>query len=511
MKAIIFARCSTIRQEIDSQVEETKEYAHSLGYKNEDIDIIAEVGASAAKLNELYRSTIDRLFKMVETGKYEAVICWHINRLCRDDEWAMKIKKTLVKNKIQLYIKEPTITLLNPDGTLNTGAELAFSLFATMAKQQAEELRKKSSRGLQRNIELKKYTGGKILYGYNVDEQGFTHIDKETGKIIKEIFEEYASNKWSYKTLQKEINARYGLDYTIQWYRQKLGTEHYYNGHGYDPIITKELYDKCLEIRSKKDKQMKQKYNTFANRILRCGCGRGYTTSSSKKEQVYRCSRCHEGEQISTANLDGLLWLIASNLEATYLQTTDTDKELRQKQAVLEQKIKALDKYTSKAEKARQRAKEAYLNGVIDLEEYQDRIKKTEIDAEQARKDKERMEDEVRQLQTIIEAKGGKVQRMVNISGKLNESTLEEMNGIVRKWVKKITINGGVVTIETLTRTYKVKYNPKSKNNRWTTTNGNTITAPKIDHYKNELIKPSKVDQQTLVNTLAWIGGSEII
>lgn len=509
MKAIVFVRCSTEKQELASQIQETTAYAKQLGY--DELTVIGAKGASAVKLNDIYNEKINELFSTIEQDKPAAVVVWHLNRIARNEEMAMKVKNYLIKHQIQLHVKEPTITLLNEDKTVNTGAELAFSLFATMAKQQAEELRKKSSRGLQRNIELKKYTGGKILYGYCYDEQGFTHIDQETGKIVKEIFEEYATDRYSYQTLQKEMNSRYALEFTTQWYRQKIGNETYYNGHGYDPIITEELFNKCLEIRSKREKPMIQKYNTFANRILKCSkCGRGYTLSRSRKNLIYRCSSCGQGDRISTANLDGLLWMIASDLEANYLQTTDTNKELRQKQAVLGAKIKALDKYTSKAEKARQRAKEAYLNGVIELDEYQERIKKTEIDAEQARKDKERMENEVRQLQDIIEAKGGKVQKMMDIAGKLQESTLEEMNSIVRKWVKRIAYNEGVVTIETLSKTYKALYKANSKTH-WRTVYGNTLVAPRIDHDKRELLKPEKPNQNSLVNTLAWLAGSEII
>ena len=173
MKVIIWSRCSTTNQEIESQIKETEEYAISLGYNRNDFIYIGSVGASAVKMNNIYMKDIEKLYQLLDGGSVGAVICWHLNRLARNDVKALEIKEKLINTKTQLHVKEPSITLFNNNGEVDAGAELVFSIFATMSKQQALELKAKQKRGIAKNRELKKFNGGGVQYGYQLDENNY--------------------------------------------------------------------------------------------------------------------------------------------------------------------------------------------------------------------------------------------------------------------------------------------------------------------------------------------------
>ncbi|MBQ3944504.1 MAG: recombinase family protein, partial [Alphaproteobacteria bacterium] len=145
-KCLLFFRVSTTKQEWESQLKETKLYAESLGFN--DFVTVGKAGASAYKVADEYLALVDEMKGLIERDNtIEAVITYHLNRLCRNDKVAMDIKEFLIKHHTNLYVYEPTIKLLNDDGSINTGAELAFSLFATMSRQQIDELIVKSKRG----------------------------------------------------------------------------------------------------------------------------------------------------------------------------------------------------------------------------------------------------------------------------------------------------------------------------------------------------------------------------
>ena len=121
-------------------------------YNENDFIYISSVGASAVKLNELYMQTIQQLKNYILSGEINAVVVYHLNRLCRNDVIAMELKELFIDNKVQLHIKEPSINLLNIDGSVNSGAELCFALFATMNKQNAIELKAKTLTSAQEYI-----------------------------------------------------------------------------------------------------------------------------------------------------------------------------------------------------------------------------------------------------------------------------------------------------------------------------------------------------------------------
>lgn len=518
-KIIILTRCSTAKQEIESQRKETVEYAKTLGFNEDQMIFVGSVAASAVKMDRTYQENMDKVYSLCNNGDVEAVVSWALNRIGRDEEFLMRFKNYCIKNKIQLYTKEPTMYLLNPDGTVNSGMELAFSLHITLAKQSAQELKAKSSRGLQRNKKLGKWWGGKRpLFGHYLDAENYLQIDENTSKIVIDIFERYSTGQYSYGQLTNYVNERYGMSVDAQWIKQKLINETYYNGEGYKPIITKDLFDKCKAVmavrRSENYTPASYKRHTFANKILRCSCGRGYTVTSSAGHLMYRCSGCGKGENIRASNLDGLLWAIASHLEGERILKSDYQKEYKEKQAVIRDKIKALDKTTAKAEKAKERAKEAYLNGVIDLGEYKAKVGDIESKTKDAVDTINKYKEELVAIEQLLNESKSGIERLLKVSNQISESDEEEMFNIVRRWITKIEVKDHLVTVHTIIRDYKAFYYPQSNVRRWTSQYGYTLAVLPLVRSKEgcHLDSKGKFNIKTdLPHTIAWLGGSTII
>ena len=134
---------------MDNQRNEMRDFVNSMGYS--DIIYVEGIGASAIKINDEYIEMYAEVRKHIENGDISAVAVWAVNRLARDEEWFIRFKKLFIENKIQFIVKNPTLSLLNEDGSVNAGSELALSLFSTMAKQDMEE--KKAKFMLQRLYE----------------------------------------------------------------------------------------------------------------------------------------------------------------------------------------------------------------------------------------------------------------------------------------------------------------------------------------------------------------------
>lgn len=299
-KILCVIRVSTEKQEMESQKSEMLQFCKSKGFKENEIQWIEAAGASARKLNKKYREMIDSIKSTIlGSDTINAVALWHLNRLGRVDTVLTEMKNWFINNHVQVYVKEPSMTLLDEDGTVNNGTEIAWSIFATMIKQDTHELFAKFERGRNRNRKEGKFNGGAFgaLFGYQVDENGYIVPNAEEAKLINEIFTDYASGKYSIRSLAKEyrdrgITQRDGRKITDMWLA-KLVQNTAYIGYSketerkYPIIVDAELWDKVKEVREGKDlgirKTKESKNINLAIKLLKCkDCGHNYCATRDK-------------------------------------------------------------------------------------------------------------------------------------------------------------------------------------------------------------------------------------
>lgn len=395
-KAIIIIRESTKAQEIDSQKQDIISYALKDGYSVDDIMIIGEAGASAIKLDEAYQRNMRKVYETIEdpNNAIECVYAWAIDRIGRQEVPLFELKNYLVARKIQLIIKKPSLRLLEDDGSVNGGVELAFSLFATMSKQEMEMKAARFRRGKRRNAEEMKFNGGWCTkFGYKVDEKGYIIINQAEADIVRLIFKEFSSGRYSINKLTKELRSRgvtkpNGDKITVGFVKNTLADTAYIGftdddsrrSHRKYPIIEEvsELWKQVQSIKSKNNRQVEKgnKYTRLALKILRCKeCGHNYVANGDN----YRCwnhflkyvtqseSPCTNSICIRIQYLDELLWDIASIEHADYLSNykSTSIQELENRIGINKQKIEELKNRLNDINHKRDRINDLYMEGEI--------------------------------------------------------------------------------------------------------------------------------------------------
>ena len=165
MKAIILARVSTAKQSYDEQVNDLIALAIKDGYSKRQIKVIKNK-ESGIKLDEEHRLGLIELKETIKNdASINAVYIRSIDRIGRREEVNLSIKNFLIDRKIQLVVKTPELRLLNDDGKVNSGAELAFSLFNTMAKQEMEIKKDRFAQGRREALKQGKVIS-KVCLGY---------------------------------------------------------------------------------------------------------------------------------------------------------------------------------------------------------------------------------------------------------------------------------------------------------------------------------------------------------
>lgn len=317
-RVITFVRSSTDKQEIESQTYENFQYLKNLGYEEDEIITIGTSGASAIKLDDKYMENINKFYDTLEiTPTIELVFGWAIDRIGRHSELLMQFKNTLIAKKIQLKIKEPSLTLLNDDGSVNDGVELAFSLFATMAEQEMRMKNARFKRAKKRNKRDGKFNGGKIKYGYKVNEYGYIKEDEEEASTIRTIINDYLTTNHSQLSLFNEYAQR-GYKFSYQTFRKFFEPNYYGIGEmNYPPIFDEETYKKVKDktaINNKVADKGKRNYYIGA-KLIKCHCC-GRSLMADKGSGGYHCKqatmqekhKCTNKDHININAVDSVAW-----------------------------------------------------------------------------------------------------------------------------------------------------------------------------------------------------------
>ncbi len=205
---ILIARVSTTAQVLKEgsspQMEALKKYAKGLGYNENTFKEINSVESGFLETDSKigWNLVTDWIEKH---PTYKTIIVVEMSRLSRRKKVLFHIQDYLVKNKVQLIIKDIEFRLLNKYGEVDLGKDIIFSLYASLAES---EMRQKNERKKNALLEYRKsgYSiGGKKLFGYKrvkdpqyKDKQKYEKDDVQAEQI-ENVFKMYA----------------YGIDYDI--------------------------------------------------------------------------------------------------------------------------------------------------------------------------------------------------------------------------------------------------------------------------------------------------------
>ena len=411
MKCILLVRVSTEAQSFEEQKNELVELSRKDGYdglvvdyksnitdteksKTNDIIVIANK-ESAIKNDEEHRLGLIEMKEAIDMdATINSVYVWEISRIGRNDNVLSKVKNYLIDKHIQLVVKEPYLRLLNDDMTINNGAELAFSLFSTLAKQEMINKKARFARGKREAVKKGKAPNGSVVYGYAKDEDGYIIIDenkslynkKSCADVVRFIFDTYVKSKKSTKAIYREL-VELGLikrlsteDIGSNKIRRIIMNPCYSGGvsdngekrenriykYKYPAIVSKELQNKAME----KCKSMKSlpkflhKNIYYAKSLLKCHCG--HTMAANLSSSAYRCPFCKQ--HISLNMIDYISWNEAIVLSVifsanrTNLQSAEILKEIETNK----QKIKIAQNEIKKLDDKEVRAGTVFINSTLD-------------------------------------------------------------------------------------------------------------------------------------------------
>lgn len=449
--AAAYLRMSTDKQEysIDSQLRLIKDYAERNGFHIERI--YSDEGISGRQAEK--RPSFMRMIEDSSAGKFNYVLIYDSSRFARNLEQAIVYKSELKRNGVELIsITEP---IIDEDTALITDA-----LLGAMNEMYSRKLSKNVKRGMEQKALRGEYLSC-APYGYNriIPNQPL-QIDKKEAEIIKYIFKSFKTGSSAFK-IAKELNAigittKRGHMIDKRWV-QNIITNVAYKGFlkwttdgkticmkaDHKPIIEEKEFDEIQKIYLNNKKKTKHKerpaelHKHWLSGILRCAkCGSVYVYAKSygnNRSDRFRCGgyangKCTISSTISVPNIENTvlseLKKILYKKEKNYILTPINEKQSNSK---------GIKKQINSLQKAILKAKEAYLAGIDEIEEY--------------RQNKKNLINNINELKKKLISVPPPVltskENIKNIS-KILESNTDTLtkNKIIKNIIDKIILNG---------------------------------------------------------------------
>ena len=341
MKAIILARVSTEEQKeagnsLPAQQARLRDYISSKPILQLDKEFIFDESAYQDKERKKFQNVIEYLEKQKETV---AICCDKVDRLSRDFLLGLPaLEKLRRAGKIELHFPSDNLVIhQNSPATDLFHYNIALSLAQYYSNSISDNVKRAQEQKL-RNGEWP----GKAPYGYKNITKGEDKkdivIDEFASKVVKKMYEWYSTSAYSLLLIKNKLKSDCNIEFSKGYIDAIMKNPFYhgvmrYNGnlypHRYEPVITKELFDKVQEIKAGYNKKhFKYAGLPYAYRgLIRCAdCGCMITPEKAKDKYVYYHCTQYRGKH-------GAEWLREEDITE---QLAQVFKKLQIPQDVLE-------------------------------------------------------------------------------------------------------------------------------------------------------------------------------
>lgn len=404
MKAIILARVSTEEQKeagnsLPAQIERLENYCKRKGF-----DVIKSFSFDESAYKS-QRNDFEKIIAEIKSQKEKIVVCFDkVDRFSRNvfDKSVSVLYELAMDDKIELHFASDNLVI---NSKISATEKFHFGINLNLAKYYSDAISDNVKRAYEQKLRNGEWIGKAPLGYKNIDlENGTKSIifDPDKYFLVREIFELYATGKYSMKTLSREIEkkglrgSQTGKPISSSQIEQILKNPFYYGmmrtggklyPHKYEPLISLNLFNKVHEVINSYNRQNFKRTNkpyVFRGLVKCQECGCSISPEIKKGKYVYyHCTNYH-------GNCNNVVWIkeeelleqIKPALKALKLNAEAVEElksELRAtheaEKAFYEQNLATIKKKIEAIDKRLKVMYEDRLDGRLTTTEYDEKVK----------------------------------------------------------------------------------------------------------------------------------------
>src|SRR3990167_1456056 len=302
MKAIILARVSTEEQKeagnsLPAQQARLRDYISRKPTLQLDKEFIFDESAYQDKERRKFQNVIEYLEKQKETI---AICCDKVDRLSRDFLLGLPaLEKLRRAGKIELHFPSDNLVVHKDSPATDL---FHYNIALSLAQYYSNSISDNVKRAIEQKLKKEEFPG-KAPYGYkNIsigEDKKDIVVDEFASKVVKKMYEWYSTSAYSLLLIKDKLKNEHNIGFSKGYIDAIMKNPFYYgvmryNGnlypHRYEPVITKELFDKVQEIKAGFNKKhFKYAGLPYMYRgLIRCAdCGCMITPEKAKDKYVY--------------------------------------------------------------------------------------------------------------------------------------------------------------------------------------------------------------------------------
>ena len=196
LRVTYYARVSSESDEQRNSLENQIRYYEDLIRKNNAWTFVpGYIDEGLSGISTKHRENFNRMVDDAQFGKFDLIITKEISRFARNTLDSIQYTRQLLNDGVGVFFQNDNINTLDED------SELRLSIMSSIAQ---DELRKLSSRvkfGHQQAIRQNVVLGNSRIFGYRKDQKRLV-IDETEAPMVRELFERYATDRYSMKQLE---------------------------------------------------------------------------------------------------------------------------------------------------------------------------------------------------------------------------------------------------------------------------------------------------------------------
>lgn len=196
LRVAFYARVSTDYLEQLNSLENQKQYFTEYigdmpnwefagGYIDEGLSGVST--KKREKFNEMIDDALD--------GKFDLIVTKEVSRFARNTLDSIQYTRQLLANGVAVYFQNDNINTLDDD------SEFRLTIMASMAQDESRKISSRVKWGHHQAIKNGVVLGNSNIFGYRKADKRL-YIDEEQAAIVRELFELYATGKYSMKNLE---------------------------------------------------------------------------------------------------------------------------------------------------------------------------------------------------------------------------------------------------------------------------------------------------------------------
>ncbi len=196
MRVTFYARVSSEKDEQLNSLDNQIAYYTDLIKNNKHWEYVpGYIDEGLSGISTLKRENFNHMISDAKNGMFDFVITKEISRFARNTLDSIRYTRELLGCGVGVFFQNDNINTLDED------SELRLSIMSSIAQ---DELRKLSSRikfGHQQAIKNHVVLGNSRIFGYDKKDKKLV-INEEEAKMVRELFELYATDQYSMKQIE---------------------------------------------------------------------------------------------------------------------------------------------------------------------------------------------------------------------------------------------------------------------------------------------------------------------